>query len=816
MKVFARSIGMCLLGCALGGRAAVAQGWQHIDNLQRVEKLKDGVELTAGRAKVRVTVFREGVFRVRLAPDGDFPKDSSWAMIEASAPTTIKIEENQKEIRVISGNVTAMVERAPLLINFSDAAGTVYLADEPSLPMAWNGQRVHVWKKMPADENYYGLGDKAGPMNRRNRSFTNWNTDEFGWQESTDPLYKTIPFFMGLRKGMAYGVFFDNTYRSVFDFGKESPDFLSFGAEGGELNYYFIAGPEPKTIIEEYTAMTGRPPLPPLWTLGYQQSRYSYYPESRAREIVKTLRQKKIPADAIYFDIDYQQGNAPFTVNREYFPTFEKMISDFRAQGMHTILITDLHIKKDPNHGYAPYDSGMKNDVFVKNSDGSVYVGMVWPGESVFPDFTLTRARDWWGGLYKDFVGMGAAGFWNDMNEPALFKRADKTMPLDTVHRLDDGTSLDHRAIHNVFGMQNVRATYEGLRKLQPDERPFVLTRAAYSGAQRYAASWTGDNSSTWNHLKMSTPMLLNMGISGFPLIGDDIGGFAGSPPADLLTRWFEVGALNPIYRDHTAKDTRDQEPWVHGPEHEAIRRKYIELRYQLMPYLYTGIEEAARTGLPLMRPVFLEYPQASDFYGDNRDFLLARDFFVAPVTTEMVDAEEISLPPGDWYDFWTSAKVLTKEKITLHPRLEEMPLFVRAGAIVPMQPVVQYTDEQPKGPLELRVYLPNSTSSGDCRGTLYQDDGHTFAYQKGEILRVNYSCQVSSGAVTVTSTIEKNAYQPWWKSAEVTIYGVPSAPKELHIGDQVIHGWRYNGQSHVVTLTVPDAVKNWSVQLAF
>ncbi|HUE54877.1 MAG TPA: glycoside hydrolase family 31 protein [Candidatus Udaeobacter sp.] len=816
MKVFARSIGMCLLGCALGGRAAVAQGWQHIDNLQRVEKLKDGVELTAGRAKVRVTVFREGVFRVRLAPDGDFPKDSSWAMIEASAPTTIKIEENQKEIRVISGNVTAMVERAPLLINFSDAAGTVYLADEPSLPMAWNGQRVHVWKKMPADENYYGLGDKAGPMNRRNRSFTNWNTDEFGWQESTDPLYKTIPFFMGLRKGMAYGVFFDNTYRSVFDFGKESPDLLSFGAEGGELNYYFIAGPEPKTIIEEYTAMTGRPPLPPLWTLGYQQSRYSYYPESRAREIVKTLRQKKIPADAIYFDIDYQQGNAPFTVNREYFPTFEKMISDFRAQGMHTILITDLHIKKDPNHGYAPYDSGMKNDVFVKNSDGSVYVGMVWPGESVFPDFTLTRARDWWGGLYKDFVGMGAAGFWNDMNEPALFKRADKTMPLDTVHRLDDGTSLDHRAIHNVFGMQNVRATYEGLRKLQPDERPFVLTRAAYSGAQRYAASWTGDNSSTWNHLKMSTPMLLSMGISGFPLIGDDIGGFAGSPPADLLTRWFEVGALNPIYRDHTAKDTRDQEPWVHGPEHEAIRRKYIELRYQLMPYLYTGIEEAARTGLPLMRPVFLEYPQASDFYGDNRDFLFARDFFVAPVTTEMVDAEEISLPPGDWYDFWTSAKVLTKEKITLHPRLEEMPLFVRAGAIVPMQPVVQYTDEQPKGPLELRVYLPNSTSSGDCRGTLYQDDGHTFAYQKGEILRVNYSCQVSSGAVTVTSTIEKNAYQPWWKSAEVTIYGVPSAPKELHIGDQVIHGWRYNGQAHVVTLTVPDAVKNWSVQLAF
>jgi len=816
MTGFVRRIGIGLIACALGCGIALPQGWQHLGKVQRVEKLKDGLELTAGVAKVRITVFRDGIFRVRVAPDGNFLKDFSWALIESPEPPAFRIEENQKEIRIISGNVIAAVQRAPLLITFSDAAGTVYLADEPSLPMGWNGKRVHIWKKMPAEENYYGLGDKAGPMNRRNRSFTNWNTDEFGWQESTDPLYKTIPFFIGLRKGAAYGVFFDNAYRSVFDFGKESQDFFSFGAEGGELNYYFIAGPEPKKIIEEYTAMTGRSPLPPLWTLGYQQSRYSYYPESRAREIVKTLRDKKIPADAIYFDIDYQQGNAPFTINREYFPTFEKMLSDFRAQGMHTILITDLHIKKNPNHGYAPYDSGMKNDIFVKNPDGSVYVGTVWPGDSVFPDFTLTRAREWWGGLYKDFVGMGAAGFWNDMNEPALFLRADKTMPLETIHRLDDGTSLDHRAIHNVFGMQNVRATYEGLRKLQPEERPFVLTRAAYSGAQRYAATWTGDNSSTWNHLNMSTPMLMSMGISGFPLIGDDIGGFAGSPTADLLTRWFEVGALNPIFRDHTAKGTADQEPWVHGPEHEAIRRKYIELRYKLMPYLYTGIEESTRTGLPLMRPVFLEYPEASEFYGDNRDFLFGRDFFVAPVTTDMVDAEEISLPPGEWYDFWTNVRLTSKEKITLHPRLDEMPLYVRAGAIVPMQPVVQSTDEKPNGPLELRVYLPASVSSGDCHGTLYQDDGHTFAYQKGEILRVNYSCQISSGAATVTSNMEKSAYQPWWKSAQVTIYGAAAAPKEVRMGEQTILEWRYDSLARAVTLTVPDAAKNWSLHLAF
>ncbi len=811
MAGFIGRVGIDLVAVALGCGTAAAQGWQHLGKVQRVEKLKDGVELAAGSAKVRITAFRDGIFRVRVAPNGTFPKDFSWAVIESPQPPALQIEENQKEIRITAGNVIATAQKPTLLIDFKDAAGNVLLADESSLPMGWNGQGIHVWKKMPSDENYYGLGDKAGPMNRRNRSFTNWNTDEFGWQESSDPLYKTIPFFIGLRKGTAYGVFFDNTYRSTFDFGKESADYFSFGAEGGELNYYFMAGPEPKKIVEEYTALTGRSPLPPLWSLGYQQCRYSYYPESRAREIVRTFREKKIPADTIYFDIDYQQDYAPFTINREYFPAFEKMISDFRSQGFHTILITDLHIKKNPDHGYAPYNSGIKNDVFVKNPDGSVYVGKVWPGDSVFPDFTLARARDWWGGLYKDFVSMGVAGFWNDMNEPSIFFRADKTMPLDTVHRLDDGTARDHRAIHNVFGMENVRATYEGLRKLQPEERPFVLTRAAYSGAQRYAATWTGDNSSTWNHLGMSTPMLLSMGISGFPLIGDDIGGFAGSPTADLLTRWFEVGALNPIYRDHTAKGTADQEPWVHGPEHEAIRKKFIELRYQLMPYLYTGVEEATRTGLPLMRPVFLEYPQASEFYGDNRDFLFGRDLFVAPVTTEMIDAEEISLPPGEWYDYWTSEKHAYKEKISLHPRLEEMPLYVRAGAILPMQPAVQYTGEMPNGSLQLRVYPGN-----DCRGSLYQDDGHTFAYQKGEILHVNYSCKVSAGSVTVTSSVDKRAFQPWWKSADVTVFGAAIAPTEVRVGDGVIHDWHYDGQAHAVTLTVSDAVKNWSVRLTF
>ena len=804
------SIAVAFLFEVAAAFSAAAAGWHHIENLEHVERLPDGVELTAGASKVRITAFRDGIVRVRVAPRGTFGKDYSWAIVESPLPPPVRLEDRSNDLRLDTGRVIVIINKAPLLISFADPSGKVLLADEPALPMAWEGTRVQVWKKMPAEEYYFGLGDKPGPMNRRNHAYTMWNTDFFGWQESDDPLYKTIPFFIGLQKGSAYGLFFDNTYRSSFDFGKQSPDYFSFGADGGEINYYFMAGPKPKDIVGAFADLVGHTPLPPLWSLGYQQSRYSYYPESRAREIVQRLRSDKIPADVIYFDIDYQQGYAPFTVNREFFPHFEQMIADFRAQGMRSVLITDLHIKNDPHHGYAPYDSGIQDDVFVKNPDGSVYVGQVWPGASVFPDFTLTRVRDWWGGLYKNFVNMGVAGFWNDMNEPATFFTLSKTMPLDIVHRLDDGTMLDHRAVHNIYGMQNVRATRDGLLKLRPLERPFVLTRAAYAGTERYAATWTGDNSATWNHIGMSVPQIMSLGISGYAMVGADVGGFAGSPPVDLLTRWYELGVFYPIYRDHAAKGTADHEPWASGPEQETVRRKYIELRYRLLPYIYTSVEETSRTGVPLMEPVFLEFPDAQDYYGDDHAFFFGREFYVAPVVTEKVDAADVHLPPGEWYDFWTSAKHSSNEHIALHPSLSETPLYVRAGAVIPLQPVVQSTNEKPDGPLELLVY-----PGDNCRGTLYEDDGLTFAYLEGEYLRVNFSCQAASGAVTVSSRVVRNAFRPWWTNIKLTVFGVDAQPDGVRVGEKSIHDWKYDSATHSVTLVVPEALRDWTVQIA-
>jgi alpha-glucosidase len=735
-----------------------------------VDLKPNAVTLTAGSTKLMITAPNEHVVRVRATSGAAFRPDFSWAVLPGvGAPhVDLHVENTEKTLVIATPALRVQVDKSPLRVTFLDAGGRVISEDDPRRPMTIDRSGgFRVTKTMPADEHYYGLGDKAGSLDRRGRAFANWNVDAFGWQESTDPLYKTIPFYVALRKGKAHGIFVDNTWRTAFDFGREGGDFASFAAEGGELDYYFIDGPAPKDVVTRYTELTGRTPLPPLWSLGYQQCRYSYYPQARVEEIARTLRQKKIPADVIYLDIDYQKNNRPFTVDRERFPGFESMIRDLGTQGFKIIAITDLHLAKLPDTGYAPYDLGKAGNHFVHNADGSLYVGEVWPGASVFPDFTWAPARKWWGTLYKDFVGMGIAGFWNDMNEPSIFGVPTKTMPLDVVHRVDSGGTATHREVHNVYGMQNSRATYDGLRALRPDRRPMVLTRASYAGGQRYAASWTGDNSSTWSHYRISIPTLLSLGISGYPLVGDDIGGFAGSPTPELLTRWFELGAFNPIYRDHTNKGTLDQEPWVHGAEHEAIRRRYIEARYELLPYLYTQVEAMSRTGMPLMRPMFFERPDDEEQYGNDRMFFFGPDLLVEPKMDETLDPVGLVVPEGIWYDYWTGEKQTGPANKKIQPALGELPVLVRGGAIVPRQPLVQSTSEVPKGPLELRVYPgPN------CGGSLYLDDGTTFEYEKGSFLRLRFTCTEESGAVKVRVEPAEGSFVPWFGSVRVVVYG--------------------------------------------
>ena len=779
-----------------------------LGDVSSVESLPNGVELRAGEARVRVTALSPNVVRFRYALKGEFPADQSFAVLPNAFPDIPKVKVNDSDGAAImdTGALEVRLKKSPLRVVIADEERHVISEDHPAYGAGFKGTAFRVWKSMPLDEHYFGLGDKPGPLDHRDLNFALWNMDMFGWQESTDPIYKSISFFLALRNDVAYGIFLDNTYRSSFDFGKEMRDAYSFGAEGGQLDYYFFYGPESKRVVSDFTGLTGRTPLPPLFALGYQQCRYSYYPEARVREIAAEFRKRKIPADVIYLDIDYQEKNRPFTIDRERFPHFEQMVSDLRRDGFKLVTITDLHIAKVP--GYKPYDEGMAHDYFVKNPDGSVYVGPVWPGPSVFPDFTRSAVRDWWGTLYEDFVNMGVRGFWNDMNEPSVFVYPTKTMPLDTVHYVEQ-RKTDHREIHNVFGMGNVRGTYDGLRKLRPDQRPFVLTRAAYAGTQRYAATWTGDNTASWNHMRISVPQLINLGLSGYAFVGDDIGGFNGSPTPELLTRWMELGVFNPIYRNHAAKGTRNREPWVDGPEHEAIRKKYIETRYRLLPYIYTGMEENSRTGIPLMRPMFMEFPTEPALALNGDEYMFGSGLLVAAKVWPFVEPYDVVLPKGDWFNYWTGEKLAGGKTIQVEPLLDTLPVYVRAGTILPQQPVVQNVDEPPQGPLDLRVY-----PGPDCRGDLYMDDGETYAYQKGDVLRVHFSCHAAADHVSLHMSVDEGTYHPWFKDVQLTVYGSDKV-RDVTVDGTAVKNWKAAAGT-VTVKTVPWTATAHDVQILY
>jgi alpha-glucosidase len=625
---------------------------------------------------------------------------------------------------------------------------------------------------------------------------------------------------MTMRAGRSLGVLLDNTWATSFDFGRLQRNTYSFGSEGGPIDYYLFYGPDPKHVVMTYAWLTGLAPMPPLWSFGFQQSRYSYETEEKLRSIAARLRADKIPADVLYLDIDYQKQNRPFTVDPDRFPHFTQMLSDLKRDNFHVVVITDLHIASLPNGGYAPYDTGLAGDHFVKNHDGSIFVGPVWPGPSVFPDFTRQESRTWWGGLYKDFVSQGVAGFWNDMNEPSVFKVASQTMPDDAQHRIHEPgfrtRTASHLEIHNVFGMENSRATYEGLLKLKPNERPFVLTRATYAGGQRYAATWTGDNTASWNHLRLATPMLLNLGLSGFAFSGADVGGFAGTPSPELLTRWTEIATFQPIDRNHTEKGAADKEVWVHGPEQEAIRRRYIEERYRLMPYIYTLAEESSRTGIPMVRPLFLEFPDATkdlhplDLDAEN-EFLFGPDLLVAPEPFgEQPHSYALRLPPGAWFDYWTGARLPEGTPQEIQPRLDTLPVFVREGSMLPMQPLTQSTEETPRGPLTVRVY-----PGKNCKGSVYLDDGKSLAYQHGDFLRIEFSCSMSANGLSVHLGEHQGKFHPWWNQIHLEIYGWDARDAQFRSRNAEIHpAHSIDSSKHVLMVDIPDEAQGQDLEI--
>lgn len=580
--------------------------------------------------------------------------------------------------------------------------------------------KVQVVKELEGDEYFYGLGDRTGFLNKKGYDYEMWNTDEPAPQvDSFKILYKTIPFLITLKSSCVYGIFFDNTNRSYWDMGKESKEYFYFAADAGNIDYYFIAGEHISHIVNEYTWLTGTVKRPQLWSLGYHQSRWGYETESDIRKLANDLRTNKIPCDTIHLDIDYMDKYKVFTWNKAAYDNPKKLISDLDKKGFKIVTIIDPGVKVE--EGYKIYDEGARKNYFVTSPKGDIYVNQVWPGDSVYPDFGRRKVRQWWSDNQKFLLDYGVRGVWNDMNEPASFRGE---IPEDIVF-YDEDRAATHGEMHNVYGHLMSRATYEGLKKYDK-RRPFVITRACYAGSQKYSTGWTGDNHSIWAHLQMAIPQLCNLGLSGMSYVGTDIGGFGSDTTPELLTRWVQLGCFSPLFRNHSNKGSIYQEPWQFGQETMDIYRKYVELRYRLLPYFYDLFVAGEQTGLPVMRPLILHYQSDVRVREINDEFLVGENILVAPVVMQGARNRMVYLPEGMWTNYHTKELVEGGNYVITDAPLEICPIYIKEGAIIPNYPIQQYVGEKEITSLILDVY------QGEGEYIHYQDDGESFDYENG------------------------------------------------------------------------------------
>jgi alpha-glucosidase len=690
---------------------------QILGNADTVTEQNGALLIKTAEAEARVWVFSPTIIRVCISRD--FRGDKSFAVIEKPLDN-FNWQHLADAVEVTTSALKLVIHTQPLRFKFFTADGKPLSGDDSRFGTNWQAERVMNYRKLYADEKFIGLGEKQGDLNRRGQNYVNWNTDAALHTTTTDPLYKTFPFFMGLHSGLTYGLFFDNTHKSYFDFGATTDDeMIWFGADGGDMDYYFFGAQGVRNILEDYTWLTGRMEMPPLWSLGYQQCRWSYMSADEVLDVAHKFREKNIPADVMYCDIDYMDGYKIFTWNKETFPDPKGMIDELKAMNFRLVTIVDPGIKIDEN--YPEYKEGVEKHYFATYPNGELYTASVWPGRCHFPDFLNEEVREWWGASFKALAEPGVEGFWNDMNEPAawgqnmpwLVKFGDKFIPQ----------------IRNVYGMQMARATYNGTKHLLNGKRPFILTRAAYAGTQRYSAVWTGDNAATDEHMLFGQRLVNSLGLTGMSMIGVDIGGFMGNPTPELMVRWNSLGPYVPMYRNHAALGMTMREPWQWGDEYEQIIKKDIEQRYKLLPYIYSGFYQSTQTGLPLSRTLVIDYTLDENIFDTEyqNQFLFGDALLVAPVIST-VDNVDVYLPAGDWYRLSSNERFAGNQVINVPCPLTDLPVFAKAGAIVPMQNIIQSTNERGDGILFIHVWNGNEPNTF----VYYEDDGVSYDHQSG------------------------------------------------------------------------------------
>ena len=743
---------------------------------------------TENKVKLQLTVVRDSILRFRYSTTGLFDKDFSYAITKYASTgyNHLEITEDEERYIITTSKLICNVYKENLGVEIFDVIDKTLLSqDEAGFhweeSYEYGGNIVKMSKISHDGESYFGLGDKPQNPNLKGKRYENWVTDSYAYGKETDPIYKAIPFYTGLHHKKAYGIFFDNTFRSFFDFAHERRNVTSFWAQGGEMNYYFIYGPEMENVVEKYTDLTGRPhQLPPLWTLGFHQCKWSYYPEEKVKEITSKLRRLKIPCDAIYLDIDYMDGFRCFTWNKDYFPDPKRMVKELAEDGFKTVAIIDPGIKVDDD--YDVFKDGLKNDYFCKRADGPYMKGKVWPGECYFPDYTKPEVREWWSGLFQELIeDIGIKGVWNDMNEPAVMEVPNKTFPNDVRHDYD-GNPCSHRKAHNVYGMQMARATYHGLKKFSYPKRPFVITRAAYSGTQRYTSTWTGDNVATWEHLWIANVQAQRLAMSGFSFVGSDIGGFAEQPQGELFARWIQLGVFHPFCRVHSSGDHGDQEPWSFGKDVTDIVRKFVEIRYQLLPYLYTAFWQYIKHGTPLLKSLVLYDQDDVHTHYRTDEFIYGDKILVCPIIEPNSKGRRVYFPFGNWYNFWNNEVVEGGKEIWVDADIDSMPIFIKEGAIIPKYPVQQYVGDKDIDEVTLDVYY----KTGKEVSKFYDDAHDGYDYTKGRYSLRTFKLTGKSKELIIQQHKE-GEFVTKYENFEFKFHGLPFKIKTVELDNEVI-----------------------------
>ncbi|KQX00511.1 glycoside hydrolase family 31 protein [Flavobacterium sp. Root420] len=739
---------------------------------------------TDNKVILKVTILRDSLIRFRFTTKGYFSNDFSYAIdkTQLHGYNFLELTEEETYFLIRTSKVKCKIQKADLRLSIYDLNDLLILEDE--LGFHWEesyeygGNIVKMSKSSKDGECFYGLGDKATQMNLKGKRLENFATDQYAYQKDQEPLYKVVPFYIGLHNKQSYGIFFDNTFRTFFDFCQERRNVASFWAEGGEMNYYFIYGPQMQDVVTTYTDLTGKPELPPLWVLGYHQCKWSYYPESKVKEITSKFRELKIPCDAIYLDIDYMEGFRCFTWNKEYFPDPKKMVAELAEDGFKTVVIIDPGIKIDKD--YWVYQEALEKDYFCKRADGPYMKGKVWPGECNFPDYTNPVVREWWAGLFKELISdIGVKGVWNDMNEPAVMEVPNKTFPMDVRHSYD-GNPCSHRKAHNIYGTQMARATYHGVKRFAYPKRPFVITRSAYSGAQRYTSSWTGDNVATWEHLWIANIQVQRMCISGMGFTGSDIGGFAEQPTGELYARWIQLGVFHPFCRTHSSGDHGNQEPWAFDEEVINITRKFVSLRYQLLPYLYTMFWQYIEEGVPMLKPLVYYDQEDIQTHYRNDEFIFGNQILVCPILEPNAVGRRMYIPRGEWYNYWTNEFSIGGREVWVDTKFDEIPVFVKAGAIIPKYPVQQYVGEIEFDELTLDLYF----KIGKEQSFVYEDAQDGYDYKKGRYSYLSFRT-IGKEKELIIQLHKEGKYDTPYSKYKINLIGLPFKVTEIEIDNE-------------------------------